>query len=96
MAKWRMNTATHEIVTSAGVVAARLRIGKNYQLAVDDPADNKIRYCSGDAFSSHVSYNIFTARRASGSEVFLADAIGGELHYFTGKDYAGHTIRPIT
>ncbi len=92
---WRMSTATHEIVTPTGTVAARLRIGKNYQLAVDDPSDDKIRYGSGNAFGYHVSYNITTARRASGSDVFPADVIGGELHYFTGRDYTGHTIRPI-
>jgi hypothetical protein len=95
MPKWRMTTATHEIVAPTGGVTARLRIGKNYQLAVDDPADDKIRYGSGSAFGYHVSYNIATARRASGSEIFPADVIGCELHYFIGKDYAGHTIRPI-
>lgn len=90
--KWRMKVYTHEMVSPCGEVVARLRIAKNYQIALDDPCIAKgISHSGGSsAFGYHVSYNIHER------DIFSADDIDGELHYFTGKSYAGNTIRKVS
>lgn len=89
--KWRMKVYTHEMLSPAGEVVARLRIAKNYQIALDDPniLDGISRSGGAAAFGYHVSYSI--RERA----VFPADDINSELHFFTGESYAGNTIRKV-
>lgn len=86
--KWRLNKYTHEMVSPTGEIIARLRIGKNNQIAFD--GGDSIEYSGGgSAIGYHIGYNI------QGRSNFPSDDIVGELHYFTGKDYAGNTIRCV-
>ena len=83
----RMRKYTHEAVTADGKTVARLRIAKNYQIAVDDPALEKIAHSGGSsAFGYHVCYSI------KGRNDFPADDIDCELHYFTGRSYSNCMI----
>lgn len=92
MNKWRMKVYTHEMVSPKGTVIARLRIAKNYQIALDDPRiDDGILHSGGaDSLGYHVAYNI------RGRDIFPAADIAGELRYFTGRNYVGNIIRKVT
>lgn len=84
---FRLNSHTHEIVAPNGDVAARLRIGKNDGVAVDVKGMGQITRSSGP--SLHDAFAM-AAYRAKGGN-FSAESV--PLHYLTGNDFAGHTIR---
>lgn len=87
MTKWHLKAYTHEMLSPAGIVIARLRVAANYQIALDDGSGEIYRSGGSAAFGYHVGYNI--KRR----DEFPADDIDCELHYFTGKSYVGNTIK---
>lgn len=89
---WRLNSHTHEIVSPAGEVAARMRLGRNNGLSVDVPGTGRIHQSSGTALHDAVMMPDYRARDKGH---FPADHIGTELHYLTGNDFTGHTVRRI-
>lgn len=98
---FRLNSYTHEIVSPTGDVSARMRLGKNNGLAVDYPAGargssgmSSISRSGGTAIHDAVAMPDYLASKKGGNS-FPADHIGGELHYLTGNDFAGHTVRRI-
>jgi hypothetical protein len=101
---FRLNSYTHEIVSPSGDVAARMKLGKNSGLAVDYPAGARaagkgsygpqISRSGGPSIHDAVSMPDYRATKA-GSNSFPAEQIGGPLHYLTGNDFAGHTVRRV-
>jgi len=88
---WRLNSHTHEIVSPSGDVAARMRLGKNNGLAVDVPGQGKISHSGGPSIHDAVAMPDYRAKGGS----FPADHISGALHFLTGKDFSGHTVRRV-
>lgn len=84
---WRLKQYTHEIVALDGKTVARLRIYRNYQLAIDSGDGSKIDRSGG---SSALGYYVCFA--VSGRANFPADDIAMEIHYFTARDYSGCTV----
>lgn len=91
---FRLNSYTHEIVSPTGDVSARMRLGKNNGLAVDTGNGEKISRSGGPSIHDAVSMPDYRASQ-KGSTSFPADHISGALHFLTGNDFAGHTVRRI-
>ena len=84
---WRLKNYTHDIVALDGKTVARLRIYKNYQLAIDHGDGGKIDRSGGSsAFGYHVCFAV------GGRANFPADNIAAEIHYFTARDYSGCAV----
>ena len=88
---FRLNSYTHEIVSPTGDVSARMRLGKNNGLAVDDGKGGRISHSGGPSIHDAVAMPDYTAKGGS----FPADHIAGALHFLTGTDYSGHTVRRV-
>lgn len=87
---FRLQSYTHEIVDPKGEVVGRMKIGKNSGFAVDSRGTGSISRSGGPSIHNAVSMADYRARD-KGS--FPSEHIGTELHYLTGNDFAGHTIR---
>lgn len=99
--KFGMKSYTHEIVSPTGDVAARMNLGKNSGLAVDYPAGargssgmSSISRSGGPSIHDAVSMPDYRATKSGGNS-FPAEQIGGALHFLTGNDFAGHTVRRV-
>jgi hypothetical protein len=89
---WHLNSFTHEIVAPSGDVAARMRLGKNNGISVDTGEKiGSISRSGGTALHDAVAMADYRAPKGS----FPAEHIGGELHYLTGNEFAGHTVRRV-
>lgn len=97
--KFRLNTFTHEIVSPTGEVAARMRLGKMNGVAVDQPGTAEISRSKSPSLHDAVAMADYRATGGGGgkntSGRFPAENIGGELHYMTGNDFTGHTVRRV-
>lgn len=100
--QWRLNSHTHEIVSPTGEVAARMRLGKNNGLAVDVPGMGKIHSSGGPSIHDAVAMPDYRAgKEALNSHImsnkgsFPAEHISGALHFLTGKEFPGHTVRRV-
>ena len=102
---FRLNSYTHEIVSPTGEVTARMRLGKNNGLAVDYPAGPRggtgngshapqIARSGGPSIHDAVAMPDYMASQ-KGSNSFPAEHISGALHFLTGNDFAGHTVRRV-
>jgi hypothetical protein len=91
---FRMNSYTHEIVSPTGEVAARVKLGKNNGLAVDEGKGGGISRSGGPSIHDAVAMPDYMASQ-KGSNSFPADHISGALHFLTGNDFAGHTVRRV-
>jgi hypothetical protein len=89
---FRLNSYTHEIVSPTGDVSARMRLGKNNGLAVDK--GDGIHRSGGPSIHDAVAMPDYMASQKGGNS-FPADHIAGALHFLTGTDYSGHTVRRI-
>lgn len=89
--KFRLNSFTHEIVSPSGDVSARMRLGKNNGLSVDARDTGEISRSGGTAIHDAVAMADYRATKGS----FPAENIGGELHYLTGNEFKGHTVRRV-
>jgi hypothetical protein len=89
--KYSMNSYTHEIVSPTGEVAARLKLGKNIGLGVDEGKGGGISRGFGPSIHDAVSMPDYRAKGGS----FPAEQISGALHFLTGNAFAGHTVRRI-
>ncbi len=90
---FRMQSYTHEIVDPQGNVAARMKLGKSNGLAVD--ARDGISRSGGPSIHDAVSMPDYLANNHIDKGSFSADKISGALHFLTGKDFAGHTVRRV-
>jgi hypothetical protein len=88
--RFRLNSFTHEIVSPTGDVVARMRVGKMNGLAVDQRGVGEIARSGGTAIHDAVAMAGYQKNE------FPAEHIGGELHYLTGNDFKGHTVRLAT
>lgn len=95
--KWRMNTYTHEIVSPAGDVVGRMRLGKSNGGAFDfsgrPDLPQGVHYFSGPAMHDDVAMAGYRSAKSGGGGDFPAEHIGGALHFVSGDDFAGHTVR---
>lgn len=87
--KFGMNSYTHTINDPQGSEVGRMRLGRNNGVTLD--FGEGVQHNSGMAFHDAVAMPAYRAAKGGGDS-FPAEKIGGELHYMTGKDYAGHTI----
>ena len=92
--KYSMNSYTHEIVSPTGEVAARLKLGKNNGLGVDEGKGGGISRSGGPSIHDAVSMPDYLASKKGGNS-FPAEHISGALRFLTGKDFAGHTVRRV-
>ena len=91
---FRMNSYTHEIVSPTGEVAARMNLGKNRGFGVDEGKGEGIHRSGGPSIHDAVAMPDYLASK-KGSNSFPADHISGALHFLTGNDFAGHTVRRV-
>jgi hypothetical protein len=85
--KWRLNAFTHEIVSPAGVVVARLRIGRLNGTAINILADNEIVRSGGPSLHNVISMAVYQ------KDSIPAERLETEFHYLTGQSFPGHTVR---
>ena len=92
--KFNMNSYTHEIVSPTGEVAARMNLGKNRGFGVDEGKGGGISRSGGPSIHDAVAMPDYLASR-KGSTSFPAEHIATPLHFLTGNDFAGHTVRRV-
>ena len=83
-----------QIASRAGEVAARMNLGKNRGFGVDEGKGEGIHRSGGPSIHDAVAMPDYLASK-KGSNSFPADHISGALHFLTGNDFAGHTVRRV-